>query len=173
VPDVSAALELYLDPAAERRINVLWNALAAVEVQTLRHVSPRHRPHLSLVGAELLDPVPVAEALAGIPAAPPLPLTYQYVGQFVGRVLFLGPAPSRPLLDHHAEVWRRLTAARLELSPLYAPGSWVPHTTLSMRVGRPALTEAIRRCLEFLPIDATVTGAAVVDHKRGIRVPLP
>jgi hypothetical protein len=170
---VSAALELYLDPPTERRINVLWNALAAVEVQTLRQVSFRHRPHLSLAGAEMLDPTLVAEALQGLPAAPPIPLTYRYVGQFVGRVLYLGPAPSLPLLTHHAEVWRRLTAAGLELSPLYAPGAWVPHTTLSMRVARPALTEAIRRCLEFLPIEATVTGAAVVDHKRDLRVPLP
>jgi len=170
--DVSAALELYLDPVAERRIHVLWNALAAVEVQTLRQVSPRHRPHVSLVGAEILDPVLVANALDGLPAAPPLPLSFQYAGQFVGRVLFLGPAPSVPLLAHQAEVWRRLTAAGLELSPLYAPGAWVPHLTLSMRVARPALTEAIRRCLEYLPLDATIRNAAVVDHKREIRVPL-
>jgi len=53
------------------------------------------------------------------------------------------------------------------------PGRWVPHTTLSMRVPRTALTEALRRCLEFLPIEATISSAAVVDHKRDIRVPLP
>ena len=170
---MSAALELYFDRAAERRIQVLWNALATAEVPTLRQLSHRHRPHLSLVGAELLDPVAVAAALAGLPAAPPVALTFQYAGQFVGRVLFLGPAPSLPLLTHHAEVWRRLSAAGLDLSPLYAPGAWVPHTTLSMRVPRLALTEATRRCLEFLPIDATITGAAVVDHKRDVRVPLP
>jgi 2'-5' RNA ligase len=173
VPDVSAALETYLDPAAERRVQVLWNALAALDVQTLRQVSPRHRPHLTLAGADELDPAVVAAALDGLPAAPPIPLTYQYVGQFVGRVLYLGPAPSLALLEHHSAVWHRLTAAGLELSPLYAPGVWVPHTTLSMRVFRPALTEAIRRCLEFLPIPATLTSAAVVDHKREIRVPLP
>jgi hypothetical protein len=49
----------------------------------------------------------------------------------------------------------------------------VPHTTLSMRVYRPALSEAIRRCLEFLPITATLTSAAVVDHKRELRFELP
>jgi 2'-5' RNA ligase len=172
VPDVSAALELYVDPVTERRIHVLWNALAALDVQTLRQVSPRHRPHLTLAGAEVLEPAAVAEALDGLPAAPPIQLTYQYVGQFVGRVLYLGPAPSLPLLEHHSAVWHRLTAAGLVLSPLYAPGVWVPHTTLSMRVARPALTEAVRRCLEFLPLAATIRDAAVVDHKREIRVPL-
>ncbi len=170
---MSAALELYFDTATERRVQVLWNALAAVEVPTLRRLSPRHRPHLSLVGAEVLDPATVAAALAGLPAAPPLPLTFEYAGLFVGRVLFLGPAPSTALLAHHVEVWRRLDETGIELSELYAPGRWVPHTTLSMRVPRTALTEALRRCLEFLPIEATISSAAVVDHKRDIRVPLP
>jgi hypothetical protein len=54
------------------------------------------------------------------------------------------------------------------LSPLYAPGTWIPHCTVSMRVPRPVLTEAARLCLETLPIEATVTGAAVADHARGI-----
>jgi hypothetical protein len=170
---MTAALELYFDPATERRIQVLWNALAAVEVPTLRQLSGRHRPHLSLVGADYLEPAAVTKALTGLPAAPPLPLSFQYVGQFVGRVLFLGPAPSADLLAHQAEVWGRLREAGIGLSELYAPGVWVPHTTMSMRVPRPALTEAVRRCLEFLPIRATISSAAVVDHKRDIRVPLP
>jgi hypothetical protein len=87
-------------------------------------------------------------------------------------VLFLGPAPSTPLLAHQAEVWRRLSDAGLPLSPLYAPGQWVPHTTLSMRVPRPMLSVAIQRSLEVLPIEATLTAAAVVDHVRGINSPL-
>jgi hypothetical protein len=36
-----------------------------------------------------------------------------------------------------------------------------------MRVPRPVLTEAVRMCLEVLPIDATLTGAAIADHARG------
>ena len=35
-----------------------------------------------------------------------------------------------------------------------------------MRVARPLVTEATRRCLEVLPIAATVRGAAVADHAR-------
>jgi hypothetical protein len=42
-----------------------------------------------------------------------------------------------------------------------------------MRVARPALTEAIRICLEYLPIEATIRNAAVVDHKRDLRMVLP
>ncbi len=169
-----AALELYFDPPAERRIRALWDALDEAQVPGLGMLANRrHRPHLSLVGAPALDPHAVAAALAGFAVAPPLTLSLQYAGQFVGRVLFLGPAPSAPLLAHHAEVWRRLSDAGLALPELYAPGTWVPHVTVSMRVPRPVLAEAVRRCLEVLPFGVRFTGAAVVDQARGINDPLP
>lgn len=169
-----AALELYLDPVATRRIRVLWDALEDEGVQSLRSLlDRRHRPHVSLAVAPRLDPLRVAEALADLTVAPPLPLTFQYAGQFVGRVLWLGPTPTAELLDHHARVHERLTAAGIAVSPEYLPGRWVPHCTLSMRVPNPLLTAAVRRCLEVLPIEATVTGAAVVDHARDIVHPLP
>ena len=58
-----AALELYFDEVAERRIRVLWNALEAAGVPTLRDLAHRrHRPHLQLcrmdfVGLESHNPV--------------------------------------------------------------------------------------------------------------------
>lgn len=167
-----AALELYFDHAAERRMRVLWDALEADGVPSLRGLlDGKHRPHLSLVSAVSLDPAVVATALHGLDP-PPLTLTFQFAGVFVGRVLWLGPAPSVPLLEYQAEVWRRLSSAGVALSPLYAPGEWVPHATVSMRVPRPVLTEGLRRCLETLPIEATVTGMAVADHARSVYLPL-
>jgi hypothetical protein len=132
----------------------------------------RHRPHLSLAVADELDPDAVKRALDGFDVAPPLALSFRFTGVFVGRVLWLGPAPGVGLLGHQAQVWRRLSTAGVAVSPLYAPGAWVPHCTVSMRVPRPVLTEAIRLCLETLPIDATVTRAAVADHARGVYEPL-
>jgi hypothetical protein len=168
-----AALELYFDHATERRMRVLWDALEADGVPTLRGLlDGRHRPHLSLVGATALDPLVVADALSGFDVVPSTTVSFQFTGVFVGRVVWLGPAPSVTLLGHQAEVWRRLTVSGVALSPLYAPGSWVPHATVSMRVPRPVLTEALRRCIETLPIEATFVGAAVADHARGIHVPL-
>lgn len=168
-----AALELYFDPAAERRLRTLWDALESADVPSLRdHTHRRHRPHLSLVVGDALDPAAVADALAGLPAAPPLRLTFRYAGQFVGRVLWLGPAPTPDLLAHQSLVWARLTDAGLDLSEFYAPGVWVPHTTLSMRVPRPVLAAGIRCCLEVLPLEATITSAAVADHARGLLHPL-
>jgi hypothetical protein len=170
---VVAAVELYFDRPAERRIRVLWDAFEAAGIPSMRGLlDGRHRPHLSLAVAEELDPAAVRAALDGFDIAPPLALSFQFTGVFVGRVMWLGPAPTVGLLAHHERLWQRLRAAGVAVSPLYAPGAWVPHCTVSMRVPRPVLTEAVRLCLEMLPIDATVTSAAVADHARGVFAPL-
>ncbi len=169
-----AALECYLDVHATRRIRALWDALEAAGVPSLRELTHRrHRPHLSLASADTLEPAAVASALDGLVAAPPLRVDLQHAGQFVGRVLWLGPAPSAELLAHHAEVYARLTAAGIDVDPHYRPGAWVPHCTVSMRVPRPVLAEAVRLCLEVLPVPATLAGAAVADYSRGIHHRLP
>ncbi|MFI6760901.1 2'-5' RNA ligase family protein [Micromonospora sp. NPDC050417] len=168
-----AALELYLDPDATRRIRTLWDALESEGVQSMRSLlGQRHRPHVSLVVAPRLDPVQVAEALTGLVVAAPLRMSFQHAGQFVGRVLWLGPTPTAELLGHHGEVHARLTRAGVSLAEQYAPGRWVPHCTLSMRVPNVLMAAAVRRCLEVLPLEATVVGAAVADHARDIVHPL-
>ncbi|MGC4875834.1 2'-5' RNA ligase family protein [Micromonospora sp. DT43] len=169
-----AALELYLDPDATRRIRVLWDALETEGVQSMRSLlEQRHRPHLSLAVAPRFDPEQVAEALRGTVVAAPLRLDFQHVGQFVGRVLWLGPAPTPELLAHHQLVHGRLAAGGVTLAGHYQPGRWVPHCTLSMRVPNTLMAAAVRRCLEVLPLSATVVGAALTDHARGIAHPLP
>jgi 2'-5' RNA ligase len=168
VARVVAALELYLDTVAERRIRNLWDALEESGVQTLRSLTHgKHRPHVSLVGAAELDAQAVAQALAGLTPAPPLELRFDCIGQFLGRVLWLGPVPTEQLLAHHAEVHDRLAKAGVGSLDLYRPGRWVPHCTLSMRVPLSKMTEAIRLCLDVIPIVATISGAAVADHARG------
>jgi 2'-5' RNA ligase superfamily len=170
---VVAALELYLDTDATRRIRVLWDALETEGIQSLRSLlEQRHRPHVSVATAPRLDPEAVAAALAGTVVAVPLRLHFQYVGQFVGRVLWLGPSPTPDLLAHQARLHDRLTAAGVAVGEHYRPGRWVPHCTLSMRVPNTLVAVAVRRCLEVLPIDATVVGASVTDHGRDISHPL-
>jgi 2'-5' RNA ligase len=163
-----AALELYFDPAATRRVRKLWTALDEVGVQSMKTLfAGRHRPHMSLTGAPELDGPAIAAALADFDVAPPLPIRLEFIGQFVGRVLWLGPVPNADLLAHHATVHSRLTAAGIASSDVYAPGSWVPHVTLSMRVPHTKMAAAIRLCMDVLPIEATLTSAAVADYARG------
>jgi 2'-5' RNA ligase superfamily len=169
-----AALELYLDPVAEGRLRRLWDALEEGGVPSLRDLTHgRHRPHLSLVAARELDGPTVAAALAGVPVAPPLRLRLDHIGLFRGRVLWLGPVPTRELLDHHAAVHARLSAHAVPMFPEYLPGAWVPHCTLSLRVPHAAIPTALRLVLDTLPIEATLAGAAVADHAREKYLPLP
>ncbi|MEV0878692.1 2'-5' RNA ligase family protein [Micromonospora echinofusca] len=169
-----AALELYLDTDATRRIRVLWEALESEGVQSMRSLlEQRHRPHVSLAVAPRFDPERVAAALRGTVVAAPLRLRFEHAGQFVGRVLWLGPTPTVELLAHHARVHGRLAGAGIGLVEHYQPGRWVPHCTLSMRVPNVLMAAAVRRCLEVLPLEATVVGAALTDHARGISHPLP
>lgn len=168
-----AALELYLDQDADKRIRTLWRALADAGIPSMVDLlAGRHRPHVSLISAPQLDGPAVAEALRGLVAAPPLRLRFDYVGLFLGRVLWLGPIPTAELLAHHAAVHERLAAAGVTGFDVYLPGRWVPHCTLSMRVPRPQVSDAVRRCMDFLPVEATVTGAAVADHARDLYLPL-
>jgi len=168
-----AAIELYLDVDATRRVRNLWQALEAEGVPTLASLqNERHRPHVSLAAAHRLSPEAVAAALGDADLGVGMTLDLDFVGQFVGRVLWLGVAPTEALLARHRLVHERLTAGGVEAWEHYRPGRWVPHCTISMRVPNPLLAGALRRCLEVLPIRATVTGAAVTDHVNDIARPL-
>ncbi|BCY15292.1 2'-5' RNA ligase family protein [Actinoplanes sp. L3-i22] len=167
-----AALELYLDVDATRRIRTLWRALGDEGIPTLGALHQKHRPHVSLAAARTIDPHAAAAALDGLTVGRGLTLRMDFAGQFVGRVLWLGVTMTAELMAHHRVVHERLSAGGVEVWEHYRPGLWVPHCTVSMRVPNPMMAPAIRRCLEILPLTATVTGAAIADHANDIAHPL-
>jgi 2'-5' RNA ligase len=167
-----AALELYPDVDATRRLRTLWRSLEAEGIPTLGSLHQKHRPHVSLAAAGRIDPHAVADALGDFPVGRGLTLDMDFAGQFVGRVLWLGVTATEDLLAHHRQVHERLAAGGVEVWEHYRPGRWVPHCTVSLRVPNPMMASAIRRCLEILPLRATVTGAAVADHANDISHPL-
>jgi hypothetical protein len=170
---VVAALELYFDVDATRRVRNLWDSLEADGIPTMKSLmEARHRPHLSLVAARRLAPDRIAEALDGVQAGRGMRLEFDFAGQFVGRVLWLGVTPTVELLRHHQDVYERLAAAGVEVWDLYRPGKWVPHCTVSLRVPAVMMGAAVRRCLEMLPLTATIVGASVTDHANEIARPL-
>ncbi|MDG4825628.1 2'-5' RNA ligase family protein [Asanoa sp. WMMD1127] len=169
-----AALELYLDTDATRRLRALWQALEAEGIPTLASLQDsKHRPHVSLAAASRLSPAAVADALGSFPVGRGLELEMDFVGQFVGRVLWLGVTPTAELLDRHRAVHDRLAAGGVEVWEHYRPGRWVPHCTVSLRVPNPLMGQAVRRCLEILPLRATATGASITDHANDIAHALP
>ncbi|GIF11183.1 2'-5' RNA ligase family protein [Actinoplanes teichomyceticus] len=167
-----AALELYLDVDATRRVRTLWRALEAEGIPTLGSLHQKHRPHVSLAAARAIDPDAAGAALAGLTVGRGLTLRMDFVGQFVGRVLWLGVTMSAELMAHHRTVHDRLAAGGVAVWEHYLPGRWVPHCTVSLRVPNPMMAPAIRRCLEILPLTASVTGAAIADHARDIAHPV-
>ncbi|AEV88926.1 hypothetical protein ACWT_7917 [Actinoplanes sp. SE50] len=167
-----AALELYLDVDATRRVRTLWRALEAEGIPTLGSLHPRHRPHVSLAAARTIEPYAAAAALDGLNVGRGLSVRMDFAGQFVGRVLWLGITMTPELMDHHRAVHERLAAGGVEVWEHYRPGLWVPHCTVSLRVPNPMMAAAIRRCLEILPLSGTITGAAIADHANDILHPL-
>jgi len=171
---VVAALELYLDTDSTRRIRTLWRSLESDGIRSMASLlQEKHRPHVSLTAARRLDPAAVSAALSDLEVARPLTLQMGFAGQFVGRVLWLGITPTVELLAHHRAVHDRLSAAGIEVWDLYRPGRWIPHCTISLRVPNSQMSQAVRRCLEMLPLTATVTAAAITDHANEISHPLP
>lgn len=130
---------------------------------------PRHRPHLTLAAVrlhpdQLIGVVELAGALAR--SAAPIAVSLDHVGTF-GRAgaLWLGPAESPDLCTLQRSVhdtverspWASAFGGRT------APGAWVPHCSLATRLDRATL-ERTRSVVDagFSPIDAVVTGLAVV-----------
>jgi 2'-5' RNA ligase len=62
-----------------------------------------------------------------------LPVTLGAIGIFPGdpTVIWLAPVATEQLLARHAELHKALSP--LHVHPHYAPGSWIPHVTLSQQ----------------------------------------
>jgi 2'-5' RNA ligase len=169
---VVAAIELYFEPDAERRLRALWTALDAAGVPSLGdHTHRRHRPHLSLAVADEFPPEQTAVALGELRMQ--VTVCFQYAGQFPGGVLWLGPAPTHALLELQREAVARLDAAGIPFWPHYRPDVWVPHSTLSMNARGGAIAKAVPLCSDIVPLETRLVSAAVVDHTRGQFTPLP
>jgi len=168
---VVAAIELYFEPDAERRLRALWTALDGAGVPSLGdHTHRRHRPHLSLAVADEFPPEPTAAALGALPLQ--VTVSFQYAGQFPGGVLWLGPPPTQALLALHREAVARLDAAGIPIWPHYRPDAWVPHSTLSMSARGAAIARGVPLCSDVVPLETLLVSAAVVDHTRGEFTPL-
>ncbi len=171
---MALALEMGLDPGADRAIRDLWSRLAQLGVPSLEGHVPSIRPHLSLAVTDdsygLRKQAPVL-ALHGVeteiemgavslfPADPP--------------VLVLAVAPAPELVALHERVSAASAAAGVDIWPHYRPGTWLPHCTLSMGVPANVLAEALAACLAApLPLRGRLRAAALTDSVTGATTPL-
>lgn len=132
----------------EQAVRDLWAELAAD--YGLREASRQVPfPHVSYQIAADYDRARLEEALTHEAARRgPIRVTLTGLGAFEAPepVLYLAVARNAALDALHAALWQALVAGGIarQWSPLYAPGSWVPHITLAQLDLTPAGLRAIQ-----------------------------
>ena len=84
-------------------------------------------------------------------ARPPLVVRTTGLALFTGvrPVIYIPVVKAAPLLELHAHIWRSAQPASQELSPYYAPDSWMPHISLAYEDVTPANVGAVIESLAF------------------------
>jgi hypothetical protein len=171
---VALAVCLLFDRQADRAVRQLWTRLEEHGIPTLlTHTHGVHVPHVSYAVYRTFDVDAVLAAVAALPAAAPMTLHFDAVGLFRRRRGALVAAATVDLLRRQEVVVAAGEGAGADLHRYYRPGEWVPHCSLSTGVRRrdmPAMTTA---AFDILPLEATVTSAALVDSSTGQRWALP
>jgi hypothetical protein len=132
-------IELTFDDGLDRAVRDLWDRLALAGVASLAgHTHPTNRPHVTLATTDGL-PGGLGPLFAGLPLAVELgaPL---WLGSG-RRVLALAVTPDAELAALQARVWEELAPAGGR-NPLHEPGRWVPHVSLTRRLGPGAAADA-------------------------------
>jgi 2'-5' RNA ligase len=151
--DSGWALELYFEPTLEARVRGLWERLEARGIPTPARSG--FLPHLSLGLYAEIDEGPTRAALDRLAAdVRGFALQLDAFCVFGNAVLSWAPVATEGLLGLHGRVHREATGLGAP-DPLYAPGRWVPHVTLTERIP----TAEVCRALEVvLPAERPVTG---------------
>ncbi|GGL61298.1 hypothetical protein GCM10010129_01060 [Streptomyces fumigatiscleroticus] len=131
-------VELLLDADTERRVQRVWNHLAAIgQPSQEHHGHPTNRPHLTLASVDSLT-TSAAESLRALLGSPDCPAVLDGLVRFSGRahVLAWRVRPVAELLGLHSAVHDALRGAGSEPAhPLLRPGDWQPHITLGRSRG--------------------------------------
>jgi 2'-5' RNA ligase len=151
---VAYAIEWQFDAVADAAVRRVWAALEAAGVPTPGREAGR--PHLSLARCDAPDPAALAGAAARFArAASAFAIELGALGVFAPEGwVFLAPLGSASLLERHARVhaWlERLAGDGAGVTVVhqdsYAPGRWVPHCTLTTRLGPALAARAVEVCL--------------------------
>ena len=151
------------DPALDGALARVRQDLRAAGVRA--PAAPRHRDHLTLLGAAC-PPAGTAAFTAAVAAAaaalPAVGVVLDEAGTFGrGAVLWAGCRQDGALRAWHADVVEALAAQGLgNAFATSAPGRWVPHCTLARRV---RAAQAVPALQGLLPVAGRVQALAVVE----------
>lgn len=159
------AMTLYFDGATEAEVLAVRRELYGSGVAPSEGIEEL-RPHVTLAIVEEDDEERVGAAVRSVAKGRrAFDFRLSAVGAFPTEqnVLFLVPAPSRSLLELHAELLDRLDAQDLTVVPYYRPGAWTPHCTVEKDFTRVQLYEAFRVVRRaFRPLEGRCVELGVV-----------
>lgn len=162
------AVELFLDSEAEAQVLAFRDIIYRAGVKPVQGLM-NDKPHVSLAVFPKIDGNQLVE-LTGEFAKNLHSFRFRLgaAGTFPtpDNVLFLYPVPSPALLAAHAELHRLLRLARIDSSPYYFPGRWVPHLTLEFNLAREELCQSVGIFKEvFSPIEGIFSQVGVVGFR--------
>ena len=163
-----------LDDRADIAVRRLWQRLEDAGISTLlSHTHGRHLAHLTYASLRSYDLDAVTSVLTALPEAEPMTLRLDGFGTFRRSRCWLAPAVTPELVTRQQRVVEAVVATGADLHHHYGPGRWVPHVTLAPRLRLADLPVVAAQVYDVLPLDVTVTRAALVDTSTGRRYPLP
>ena len=170
---MALAICLLFDARTDRALRRLWQRAEAIGVPTLlTHTHGVHVPHLSYAVLREYEVARVLTALAALPPGEPVPLHFDAVGHFHRGRLALVASVSTDVLVRQGRVVDAVVGSGADLHHYYAPGRWLPHTSVATHVRAAQLAELTSMAHDMLPLDALADHAAVIDSGTGQRWPL-
>jgi hypothetical protein len=164
---VAVAIEMWFSDEGDERVRRLWSALETRGVTSLG--SATHRRHVPHVSLTVMDRLPAqGDALADV-VAPALGTTLRLsaVGGFPGVATFLVPAHHQGLAATHHLLHEALIQAGAPVWEYYAPGSWVPHCTMSFWADDTDISHLAAMAAGLFPMDVNVASINAVDSQTG------
>jgi 2'-5' RNA ligase len=139
-----------LDSKHHRQVESLWELLEEECGLTGIKVTPF--PHFSWLIASDFDWLALESTLREI-ASRTYPFTVRTagLGMFSGfnPVVFIPLVRTAELSTFHRQVWESIQPHATDISPLYNPGSWIPHITLAYDDVTPENIPCVMQILAF------------------------
>lgn len=160
------AFKCFFSDESARPIRKMWDGLAEAGFSSFLKNSGS-TPGLTLGVFETENPERLI-SLARVFAAEmrPIEVASWGLGSFptVPAHVFLGMVVSRELTELHSLFLNMVAASGLEVSPLYARGAWVPHSTLAIRCDPIEIPKIMAACLHHeTRISARIETVALVE----------
>lgn len=167
------AIELFFDPRCETRLRRLISNLRQAQLGgTVLIEDVKARFHITLAICDDVNEPVMCEVLQDIARnTHALPVILSSLGLFPSAetVMFLAPVVDQEMLDVHRAVFERLDEFTESPWKLYAPGRWVPHCTLALKLPRDGVQKALEHLMEStFPITGELIDIGVSEFESGM-----